>query len=53
MMAATRVIQVQQPACDDRGWVVRTRENREGVVSDQYHWFDDEHAAERAYESFV
>ena len=52
-MMATYFLQVQQPACDDRGWVVRTREDREGVVSDQLHWFQDERSAEEAYQTFL
>lgn len=48
-----KVIEVQEPALDDRGWVVRTQERIGGAVSEQLHWFEDEIAAETAYHRFL
>lgn len=50
---ASQVIKVHAPACDDRGWVVRTQEWQSGDLVEQLHWYEEETAAEAAYHLFL
>lgn len=49
----SKVVHVEAPACDDRGWLVRIREQQSGEVSERLHWYEEESAAEAAYRLFM